>query len=306
MDKDKQDNKQQPEEMPENTIEQPVQEEVSAEDVSLQPRARRKKGKETKPLSPQQAKKRNRIYTAVMVLALAVLAVSVYMLITSGADYRAGKKEYNSVADDYVIPGELGLFTIDFDGLAAINSDIAGWIQIPDTIINYPIVQGKDNDYYLNHTFMKQYYKVGAIFMDANNTKDFSDKNTVIYGHHMQDGSMFASLTKYKEDSYYREHPNILLLLPDGRRIYAEIFTAFIVEADYEYRQMRFNSDTDFVNYCERMKSISLFDAHVNVGPKDRIITLSTCTYEYTDARFVVMARISETQWNTNRDPDMD
>ena len=104
--------------------------------------------------------------------------------------------------------------TIDFEALCAANPDVIGWIYCPGTVINYPVLQGKDNDQYLHHDYTGTYNINGSIFVDAGNAPKFADSNTIIYGHHMNSGSMFASLEKWGERSYYEEHPIMWLLTP--------------------------------------------------------------------------------------------
>lgn len=99
---------------------------------------------------------------------------------------------------------EEGFFEVDFDGLKAQNPDVAAWIQIPALEVSYPVVKGTDNEYYLHHMFDGQEHKNGSIFIDYHNQADFTDHNTIIYGHNMKNGSMFGTLSRYQEESLYR------------------------------------------------------------------------------------------------------
>ena len=117
---------------------------------------------------------------------------------------------------------------IDFGALAAVNGDLAGWLRIEETAVDYPLVQGADNDHYLNHLFDGTANKSGAIFIDSRNDRNFEDQNTLIYGHHMRDGSMFASLVNYKEQAYYDEYPVMLLFTPGGNYL-VEFFAGYTV-----------------------------------------------------------------------------
>jgi sortase B len=178
---------------------------------------------------------------------------------------------------------------VDFDALRAINGQTVAWIYSEGTPVDYPVVLGEDNAFYLNHTFSGRSGSAGAIFVDADNKSDFSDKNTAIYGHHMRDGSMFASLDKYRKQSYYDDHPVIYLYTPGGD--YAiELFSAYVRDASL--LPHRFDSSEDFLAYVDQIKALSNFRSDVTVGADDRIVTLVTCNYTYDDARFVVHGKL--------------
>lgn len=104
---------------------------------------------------------------------------------------------------------------IDFDGLRAINKDIVAWIQIPGIGVDYPVVQGDDNEYYLHHTFEGKANIAGSIFLDYRNRPDFMGSKVILYGHHMKDGSMFSNLRKYQDDEFRKKQGRVILYLPD-------------------------------------------------------------------------------------------
>lgn len=110
---------------------------------------------------------------------------------------------------------EENLTEIDFDGLRAINKDIVAWIQIPGIGVDYPVVQGKDNEHYLHYTFDGKANKAGSIFLDYRNRVDFADSKVILYGHNMKDGSMFSNLKKYQDENFRREQGRVLIYLPD-------------------------------------------------------------------------------------------
>jgi sortase B len=178
---------------------------------------------------------------------------------------------------------------VDFDELRKLNGDTVAWIYSEGTPIDYPVVLGEDNAFYLNHTFSGRSGAAGTIFMDYDNQGDFSDANTAIYGHHMRNGSMFASLDKYRKQSYYDKHPVIYLYTPSGN--YAiELFSAYVRDASLLPHD--FDSPEDFLAYAEKVKSLSDFRSDVTVGAGDRIVTLVTCNYNYDDARYVVHGKL--------------
>lgn len=184
---------------------------------------------------------------------------------------------------------------VDFDGLKARNSDVVGWIYGPGTPINYPVVQGSDNEYYLTHMVDNRENKCGSIFMDSLNAEDFSNDNSIVHGHHMRNGSMFAGLTKYTAQSYYDAHPVMWLVTPD-RNYQVEIFTGFVTTADSDVWQIEFASQEEYGKWLTEMKEASSFESSVEPDTKDHIITLATCSYENSDSRFVVMGILREQQ----------
>lgn len=182
---------------------------------------------------------------------------------------------------------------VDFESLRKLNSDVVGWIYGPGTAINYPVVQGEDNSYYLTHMFDGRENKCGSIFMDSLNEADFSSTNSIIHGHHMRNGSMFASLTGYKAQSYYDTHP-ILWLTTPGKSYKVELFAGFVTETDSDAWQIEYSSREEYRAWLDKMIERSVFESDVKPGEDDRILTLATCSYEYSDARFMVMGILTE------------
>lgn len=182
-----------------------------------------------------------------------------------------------------------------------INSDTVGWIRIPNTFVDCVMVQCENNKTYEETDFYGGKSKYGTIFVDANCliSTDFSNQNTTIYGHNMKDGQMFGSLKHYRTYEYYRQHPLLEIQLMDSAPSSWRIFTVFITGAypnrksdgTFEYRQRDFESQEEFIKWANECKVRSLFDTPVDILPHDQVLTLSTCTYEYDDARLVVMAR---------------
>lgn len=138
-----------------------------------------------------------------------------YIRETDEEDAAQDDKTENKEVEETEGSGSAEDFTVDFDALKQINSDIVAWIRIPG-VLDYPVVQGTDNSYYLHHTFRKEYNIAGSIFLDARNTADFSDSKNIIYGHNMRDGSMFHVLRKFQNLDFYQANREIWLYLPDG------------------------------------------------------------------------------------------
>ena len=181
---------------------------------------------------------------------------------------------------------------VDFTSLERINPDVVGWLAAEGTEIDYPVVRGKDNKFYLHHLFTGERNKLGSIFMDYRNHSDFSDKNTIIYGHNMKDGSMFSSLTKYKDQRYYDNFPTMLLYTPVGD-FTIELFAGIVVDGNYESVRFDFKDDHDFQNYIDSLKKKSTFESNTIVKADDRIITLCTCSYEFNNARYVLYGKLT-------------
>ena len=255
-------------------------------------------------------KKQTRILLTVLCLVfLCVFAFSGYKLYSIMHEYNAAKRMYNGLSGEFVSqtekeqapaqtqapeeeqPREVSPINVDFDALLAQSEDVVGWLYCADTVINYPVVQGEDNDFYLYRFIDGTYNGSGSLFVDYSCTGDFSGKNTVIYGHHMQNGTMLASICNYGKQEYYDAHPVLYLNTPT-QNYRVELFTGFITSADSSVYTFFFNSDEEYGAFLEKMKGFSDFDCDVEVGPEDRIITLSTCTYEYDNARYVVMGKL--------------
>ena len=127
--------------------------------------------------------------------------------------------------------------TVDFAALQEINPDVVAWIRIPG-VLEYPVVRGGDNSYYLNHTVQKTYNIAGSIFLDYRNERDFSDSKNIIYGHNMKDGSMFHVLRNYQDIDFFQKHTDMEVYLPDGRTLNYQITTCEQVSADSEIYQI--------------------------------------------------------------------
>jgi len=241
--------------------------------------------------------KRKILWSILLLISVCVFLFAAYQLISQYMTYRAAENEYESLAGiAYIEDGETEngadyQSPIDFAALAAINPDIIGWIVIDGTNIDYPIVQGSDNDAYLHKTFSGERNSSGSIFLDCRNAPDFSDRNSIVYGHKMKNGSMFAGLTEYKEQGFYEQHPAFTLYTPDAE-YRCEVFAAYVTSGVSETYTLDFIGDMDFTGYINEAVSRSLVKTGVTPAAKDRIVTLSTCDYTYGNARMVVHARL--------------
>jgi len=177
-----------------------------------------------------------------------------------------------------------------YEQLLEINSDIVGWISIDNTEIDYPVVQSSDNDYYLNHNVEKQSSARGSIFMDYRNKNVNDDIHTVIYGHHMKDGSMFGELSKYKDAAYYKEHDTIIFEGIEESTKW-QIFSVYIYSPEDQFFEYEFEDEQQYTAYLDKIMKKSRYDTDVEVTENDQLLTLVTCTYEVTDARFIIHAK---------------
>ena len=261
--------------------------------------------------------------TSVKVLLLVLCVVfgcifgfSAYKLYSIMHEYKESEQKYDGVASQvmstaapapvtspYAAPSEgettvpavqyteFSPIQVDFDSLLAQCQDIVAWIYCENTVINYPIVRGQDNDYYLHRFIDGSYNGGGTLFLDFKCNKDFSDPNSIIYGHHMNDGSMFASISKYRNDGYYAEHPVLYLNTPE-QNYRIDVFAAFMTDADSDTYTIGFPDDASCQRWLDRMAAQSDFQTNVQLSPEDHVITLSTCSYEYYDARYVVLGKL--------------
>lgn len=207
--------------------------------------------------------------------------------------------EYVPDADDetadeqettHTAPDEL--LSVDFDTLQSVNPDIRAWLYMSGSSIHYPVLQAEDNSTYLYRLADGSSNAHGSLFIDCRNAGDFSDWNTLIYGHNMKDGSMFGGLKKYRKQAYYDAHPEMTLFTPE-KTYRMEIFAAVTTDvsaAVYRVPAAREERD-ELVQWAQRNSEI---ECDVSIGTEDRIVTLSTCT-DGDDDRFVVLAVLRET-----------
>lgn len=193
---------------------------------------------------------------------------------------------------DYVpLPPYEPLLNVNFDKLLSMNPDTVGWINMEGGQLDYPIVRGPDNDYYLRRLFDGTYNWNGSIFMDYRNAPDFSDRNTFIYGHNMGNGTMFAVLLNYSTPGFYEQNPELILVTPDAS-YYLRPFSGYVTTANAGAYRMEFEDDESFSTYLETIIGWSEFVSDVEVTEKDRIVTLSTCSYLFNNARYVLHCKL--------------
>lgn len=197
------------------------------------------------------------------------------------------------ISDDSLVPlGTYRLKEIDFESLQAENEDICGWLEVPGLEISYPVVQGEDNDYYLKRTFRKESNGAGSIFMDMRNDRDLTDRNTIIYGHNMKNGSMFGKLKQYRDEEVLKDNPVFYYYTPE-QTYQCQIISCRTVNAKESEYPVGFQDADSYRDYLERIAEKSWHRSPFHAKEGDRLMMLSTCTGSKTE-RFVVQAKIIE------------
>lgn len=180
---------------------------------------------------------------------------------------------------------------IDLAALREVNEDVIGWIRIPDTKIDFPLMQGEDNDYYLNHAWDGRKTSVGSIFLEHRNNPDLTDYNTIVYGHNMNDGSMFAGLKKYDSTFYWEKHPYVYLTTGQGVYRY-EVFSSYKADVEGVTYGLSFNQVETRAKFLLNAMEKTRLDTGITPRENDRILTLSTCSGAGYSTRWVVHARL--------------
>jgi len=179
------------------------------------------------------------------------------------------------------------------------NPDIVGFLFVEGTNITNVILQGRDNYFYLHRDMFGNHNVNGSVFMDFRNSPDFTDQNTILYGHNMNNGTMFHNVRYYMQRDFFEAHPYIKVITDDQLFVY-EIFSAFSTRADHAYRmdfdyiQVLFDSDEEFGDLVNEMMRRSVYDTGITAGQDDRILVLSTCTNVQRNTRYVVVARLAQ------------
>ena len=192
---------------------------------------------------------------------------------------------------DYWYYIKFPLIDVDINKLKEKNGDTVGWINVNNTNINYPYVQGKDNNYYLTHSFDKKYNEAGWVFLDYRNNKTLSNKNNILYAHSRLDKTMFGSLSKTLKSNWYNNKDNhIIRLSTETENTMWQIFSVYKIPEETYYITTNFNSDNDYQKFLNTIKERSIHNFNTSLTTEDKILTLSTC---YSDTeRTVVHAKL--------------
>lgn len=183
--------------------------------------------------------------------------------------------------------------SIDLPALQALYPDVIGWLYCEDTPVNYPVAQGYDNNQYLRHLLNGNYNTAGTIFADYRNGDIGSDHNFVIFGHNMKNDTMFGSLVKYKNQDYYDAHPTFHYFTVD--HVYRiELVAGYVTSISSDAYKVNFENEEQLQSYVDEAIKKSTFKSNVEYVAGNRIVTLSTCSYEFTNARYVVIGVLKE------------
>lgn len=180
---------------------------------------------------------------------------------------------------------------VDHEALSQMNGDYVCWIYAPNSQIDYPVVQGEDNSHYLKLMFNGAHNSAGTLFIDYRNLPDFQDPNTLIYGHHMRNDSMFGALTDYAEQAYFEGHPFMLVTTRDEIFL-LEIFAGYTTSKKDHCYDIAISDEDDMRIFVEEAMTKSDFESGAQIGTTDRLVTLSTCAYAFENARYIAIGRI--------------
>jgi sortase B len=244
-------------------------------------------------------KRRKRILLVLLfAVVLGVFGLSVRELYTQWRETQNSKNLTQSLAQQAIHVSEsyesgdtsqTGVpISVDFQRLWEENPDIVAWLYGEDTPISYPIAQSEDNDYYLRRLLDGSYNVAGTIFLDYRCPSDFSGWNHVVYGHHMKNKTMFGSLADYQDQSYYDEHPILYLCTPD-QTYQVELVAGYVTPSDSAVYDLNFRTQEDRDRFLEEARAKSAFVSTAEAEEGEGLITLSTCSYEYQNARFILI-----------------
>ncbi len=227
----------------------------------------------------------------ILIVAVVIFIYSSYQLY----NYNKERIKNEKIAENVVLESssqQAAPINVDFEKLKHENNDIIAWLYCEGTPINYPVVQAEDNSYYLRRGTDRQYSLAGTLFVDYINKDDFADNNTIIYGHNMKNDTMFGTLTEYTNQEYYDEHPQMYLLTPEKEFIVRLIAGVTINSTASIYKLPL--EDEYKETFISELREKSTFESEYTFSPDDRFVMLSTCSYAYNDARYVLVGLLEE------------
>ncbi len=225
------------------------------------------------------------------VIAVIILIYSLYQLYNYNKERIESKKLAEKVISES-LSHKVAPINIDFEKLKQESSDIIAWLYCEGTPINYPVVQAADNSYYLHKGTDGEYSLSGTLFVDYLNNGDFTDNNTIIYGHNMKNGTMFGTLTEYINQEYYDEHSEMYILTPE-KNFKVKLITGATVNSTASNYKLPL-VDEEKENFISELREKSTFKSEYVFSPDDRYVMLSTCSYSYKDARYVLIGVLKE------------
>lgn len=246
----------------------------------------------------------------IMAILLVIFVGSVAMIVHTRMSYRAGELIYEKSAQQFAAAQptptgaetmesggepaeaeELAPITVDFEALQTVNPQVVGWIYCEDTVVNYPVVQGTDDSYYLKHAYDGSASSNGSIFVEVENAPDFTDVNTVIYGHNMKNRTMFGTLEDWAQQDYYEAHPVFWLLTPE-RDYKIQLFSGYTTSGGSDAYMLFPEPGEELNEYLQESVEKSDFFSNVMTPEDGKYVLLSTCAYTFSNARYVLHGRL--------------
>lgn len=244
---------------------------------------------------------KRKLYVALFIIFALTFVVSTSIVGATLYEYYQADKEYGDLQNRYISKTsnvtnqenkETAPISVDFEALLLENSDIIGWLYCANTPINYPVVQADNNDRYLRRDLHGEYLRTGTLFADYRCSAVGTGQNHIIYGHNMKNSSMFGTLVNYKEQKYYDEHPVLYYLTPD-HDYKIELFSGFTADADSDIYRTEIGDAEAFEAFLQEIIAKSTFATDISVSGEDKIVMLSTCSYEFNNARYVVFGKLT-------------
>lgn len=248
---------------------------------------------------------KRKLYWIVLFLLGAIFIFSIIQIGRTLYDYHHAGQIYSGLQAQYVqraapeadigeqVETVSAPIQVDFRALMQENDDIVGWLYCADTPINYPVVQSADNNDYLRRDLQGNYLASGTLFVDFRCQAIDVTQNYIIHGHNMKDTTMFGTLINYGEQAYYDQHPVLYFLTPE-KDYFIELFAGYVIESVSEVYTPEFDDAQTFGAFLQQVRAKSSFTSDVTVTETDHIVTLSTCSYAFNNARYVVLGKVTE------------
>src|SRR5690625_3846569 len=252
-------------------------------------------------VQPKKSPFKKTVSRLITIVCLGVFIFAAYGLIDIFIDYYQNRQLLSNVQDTFYDAASAETSSSEsirpgFEELLKQNADVVGWITIDGTQIDYPVLQAEDNVHYLTRNYYHDESREGSIYLDyRNDIRSSDERNIVIYGHRMKDGSMFQHLTKFLDKDFFDAHRKIQFdTLYESYE--AEIFAVYNTLTNFNYIQTDFDSNEEYGQFLSKIKNESKFETNVNVSEKDTIVTLSTCDYQLDkdEGRLVVQAKLTK------------
>lgn len=248
-------------------------------------------------------KSSNKLKKIVMLLLIIIFICSIGYICYYIYNSNKNKKDNNDILNEIEIDPtqvteEKTEKMLKLEELQKENNEVIGWLEIEGTNINYPVLQGTDNEFYMKNNYKKEKSKDGSIFLDKSYNWDIPSSNLLLYGHNNKNGIMFQDLMKYAKEDFYKEHTKIKFTTNKEDSVY-EIMSVFYSRVYYKSEQNVFryyyfvnaNNEQEYNDFVNNAKKVSIYDTGVNANYGDQLLTLSTCEYSQEDGRFVVVAK---------------